>query len=276
MEKIKRKVFDLIRDDDQNSLSGNIFDGIIIVLIVLNTIFVIINTFTLPDWLSSVSRYFEIISVVIFTIEYLLRVWVSDYLYPGKNAIISRIRYIVSLMAIIDLLSILPFYMPFLIPVDLRILRILRIARLMRLFKVNRYTTALKTIGSVLKGKASQLLSSIIIILILMIFSSVIIYYVENPEQPEIFANALSGMWWSVVTMTTVGYGDIYPITAAGKLFSAIISILGIGLVAIPTGIISAGFVEKASGRTNVPVGTEATSQGKKQYCPYCGNHLDR
>ena len=140
---------------------------------------------------------------------------------------------------------------------------------------MNRYTTALKTIGVVLKRKASQLLSSILIIVILMIASSVIIYYVENPEQPDVFVNAFSGMWWSVVTMTTVGYGDIYPVTAAGKLFSAVISILGIGLVAIPTGIISAGFVESISEKGTAQTVTEATSEEKKQYCPYCGKHLD-
>ncbi len=147
-------------------------------------------------------------------------------------------------MAIVDLLAILPFYIPFLLPIDLRILRLIRLLRLFRLFKMNRYTSGLSSIGNVLKKKSDQLVSSIFVVFLLMIISSVIMYYFENPVQPDVFSNAFSGLWWAISTFTTVGYGDIYPLTVAGKIFSAIIALLGIGLVAVPTGIISAGFME--------------------------------
>lgn len=168
-------------------------------------------------------------------------------------------------MAVIDLLAILPFYLPFIFPIDLRVLRTIRVIRLFRLFKVNRYTNSLSIIAKVFKSKASQLISSVFVVGLLMIISSVLMYSIENPVQPEVFKNAFSGLWWAVATFTTVGYGDIYPITGAGKILSAIIAMLGIGLVAVPTGIISAGFIE------NISDGREE----EKHYCPYCGKKID-
>ena len=244
MRKLKERVYNLIRDDDENDFSGNIFDTAIIALIIINVLLVILDTFALPLWLQKLSNGIELVSVIIFTIEYLLRFWTSTYLRPDKKPLIARLMYMVSFMAIIDLLAILPFYVPFIIPMDLRVLRALRVIRLLRLFKVNRYTDALSTIANVFKRKASQLLSSMLVVLLLMIIASVLMFNVENTAQPDKFTNAFSGLWWAVATLTTVGYGDIYPITIVGKLFSGVIAMLGIGLVAVPTGIISAGFIE--------------------------------
>jgi voltage-gated potassium channel len=232
---IKNYVYKLIREDDKNDSSPKIFDVIIIVLIILSIADVVLETFSgLPPLLSTISHYFEIITVLIFTVEYALRVWTTN----------EKLKYILSPMAIIDFLAILPFYLPFLIPFDLRVLRTLRLIRLLRIFKLNRYISALTAVGKVIKNKSAQLISSISVVLLLMIISSILIFYVENPAQPDVFKNAFSGLWWAVATLTTVGYGDIFPITVFGKLFSAFIAILGIGLVAVPTGIISAGFVE--------------------------------
>ena len=169
-------------------------------------------------------------------------------------------------MALIDLFAILPFYIPFLIPIDLRVLRALRIVRLFRLFKINRYTTAINKLTKVFRKTSYQLLSSMFIVFLLMIITSVIMYNVENAAQPDVFENAFSGMWWAVATLTTVGYGDIYPITAIGKFLSAIIALLGIGLVAVPTGIISAGFMECIN---------DEKENDQKHFCPYCGKNID-
>lgn len=274
MQSVKERIYNLIRDDDENDLASNIFDGIIISLIVINVIMVIVDTFDgLPAWYQSLSDVIEIVSVIIFSIEYLLRVWTSPFKYPEYGPMVARLRYIVSFMAVIDLLAILPFYIPFIIPVDLRVLRALRMVRLLRLFKANRYSNAMKTIGNVFKARASQLVSSFIIIFILMIIASVLMCDAEKAVQPDKFSNAISGLWWAVATFTTVGYGDIYPITTIGKILSGVIAILGIGLVAVPTGIISAGFVEsideKKKGPENIPEADE------KHYCPYCGHNLD-
>lgn len=203
----------------------------------------------MPTGYQALSYKTEIISVIIFTIEYILRVWTSPYLYENIHPAIARLKYSVSFMAIVDLLSILPFYIPFIIPVDLRILRMFRMLRLLRLLKVNRYTDSLRTIWTVFKNKSTQLVSSFLAIFILLIVASVLMCDVEKTAQPDKFSNAISGLWWAVATFTTVGYGDIYPITALGKFLSGVIAILGIGLVAAPTGIISAGFIEEVENR---------------------------
>ena len=268
MEKIKNRVFKMMQVDSDGDIISKIFDIFIISLIILNVVTIIADTFQLSETFSRTSRYIEIFSVTIFTIEYILRVWTSDMLYPKLNPIIARIRYIFSLMAIIDLLAILPFYLPMLISVDLRALRLLRLMRLMRIFKVSRYTNALSSIAAVLKSKSSQLISSTFVVMLLLLVSSMIMYSVENPAQPEVFTNAFSGLWWAVSTLTTVGYGDIVPITAFGKVLSGVIALLGIGLIAVPTGIISAGFMEHINKE-------EEADEDSKHYCPYCGKKLD-
>ena len=211
-------------------------------------------------------KWIEVVSVIIFTIEYLLRVWTAPYLFPDKTKLKATIKYIFSFMALIDLLAILPFYFPFFIKIDLRILRSLRLIRLFRLFKMNRYTNALRTVIQVMKNKVHELISSIFVVFILMLISSVFMYTIESPVQPEVFKNGFSGLWWAVATFTTVGYGDIYPITVVGKIISMIMAILGIALVAVPTGIISSGFIELNSGKKDC---------NNKHFCPYCGKKID-
>ena len=267
-KKLKTKIYNLIRDDDENDLYSSIFDGVIISLIIVNILLVVLDTFNFPSWYVKLSSGIEIISVVVFTIEYVLRLFTADLKYSDKGHIRARIKYIFSFMAIIDLLAILPFYIPFIFPIDLRVLRALRIFRLFRLFKFGRYTAALQVIGTVLKKKRSQLVSSMMVIFILMVVASILMYNVEHDAQPEVFKNALSGLWWSVATFTTVGYGDIFPITAAGKVLATIMALLGIGLVAVPTGIISAGFIEVTDEKSE--------QHEEKKYCPYCGHEYEK
>ncbi len=263
---LKQRIYNIIRDDDENDLLSNIFDGIIITLIIINITTVIADTFNLTETVKQIFDIVETVSVLIFTIEYILRVWTADLIYGNFKPFKARLKYIFSFMSIIDLLAILPFYLPFFISIDLRVLRALRIVRLFRVFKANRYTSALTTIAAVLKKKKTQLLSSIFVCLLLMIIAAVLMYNVENEAQPNVFSNAFSALWWAVATFTTVGYGDIYPITTLGKIFSAIIALLGIGIVAVPTGIISAGFMEQIDDKKD---------EDEKSYCPYCGHKLD-
>lgn len=273
MKKIKKRIFEIIQVAQDGDKLSRIFDLFILALILVNVMLVILDTFNLPPKVKSVFGTIETISVVIFTVEYILRIWTSDLLYPERSPIRARLKYIFSFMALIDLFAILPFYIPFLIPVDLRVLRMLRMVRLLRIFKVNRYTHALSKIGNVFRKKSNELLSSIFIVCLLMLIASVIMYNVENAAQPDKFNNALSGLWWAIATLTTVGYGDIYPVTAVGKVLSAIIAVLGIGLVAVPTGIISAGFMEQIESPKEEP--KEKLDDEEKHYCPYCGHHFD-
>lgn len=265
MKNWQRKMYELIRDDDENNFAANVFDGIIILLIFISTVQVVLDTFSLPAAVVRISRGVEVFSVVVFTAEYLLRVWTAPQADPARSPLRARLHYLVRPMAVIDLLAILPFYLPFVFPIDLRVLRVLRMVRLFRLLKINRYTTALGSIGRVLRRKASQLLSSVFVVLLLMLVSAVLMYHIENAAQPDKFANALDALWWAVATFTTVGYGDLYPITAAGRLLSAVIALLGIGLVAVPTGIISSGFIEQMNEENQSP---------EAAYCPHCGRKL--
>lgn len=278
LKKVKTRLFNLIRDDDVNDLPANIFDGSIIALILINVILIILDTFSFPDPYHAVSEAVETFSVAVFTLEYLCRLWVSDLQYPERSPGRARLHYIFSWMAVFDLLAILPFYLPFVFPFDLRVLRSLRLIHMFRLIRVNRFTTAFHTVTTVFRKKTQQLLSSIFLVGILMVVSSILMYDVEHEAQPEVFTNALSGFWWAISTLTTVGYGDIYPVTVLGKILSAVISVLGVGMIAVPAGILAAGFTEaaaeaKAKAQEKGPVsGTE--NEDEKKYCPYCGHRL--
>ncbi|MDR0839348.1 MAG: ion transporter [Oscillospiraceae bacterium] len=265
-KKIKAGVFNLIRDDDENDLVAQIFDGAIIALIVINVVLVILDTFSgMPARATAVFHVIETASVAVFSAEYVARIWASDLARPGLGAARARLRYVLSFSAVIDLIAILPFYLPFIFPFDLRVIRMMRLLRLLRILKVNRYTSAMSSIGAVFRKRSAQLLSSVTVVMLLALIASVLMYSVEHEAQPGVFKNAFSGLWWAVATLTTVGYGDIFPITVLGKFFGATIALLGVGLVAVPTGIISAGFMEQVS----------AGEGDKKEYCPHCGKKLD-
>lgn len=243
-------------------------------MIMINVALIIADTFDLPPLAVKIGGIVETISVVIFTIEYILRLWVADLSYPELPPFRARLKYIRSFAAVIDLVSLLPSFISAM-SANFMGLRMLRVLRLLRAFKLNRYTHALHDIGEVFRKKASQLISSMLVVTFLMVISSVLMYDAEHEAQPEVFDNALSGLWWAIATLTTVGYGDIYPVTAIGRVMSAIIALLGIGLVAVPTGIITAGFSEHISQKQ---IETEKSSKAddeEKKYCPYCGHKLD-
>jgi voltage-gated potassium channel len=200
---------------------------------------------------------FELSSVVIFSIEYLLRIWTANIKFSELKKGKAITKQIKTPLSIIDLLAVLPFYIPMLIPFDLRFLRI---ARFLRILKLNRYSTALELIMRVLQRKKDILLATMYILLMTILMSSVFMYYAENSAQPEIFSSITATLWWAVATLTTVGYGDVYPVTVIGKLLATIIAITGIGIVALPTGILSSGFVEELGESSN------------EQICPHCNN----
>ena len=189
----------------------------------------------------------EIATSVFFAADYALRVWTARCLYPALTPGKATVRYVSSIGGLIDLVSFLPTFLPVFFPSGMVAFRMFRVVRIFRLFRINAYYDSLHVITEVLRGKRQQLLSSVFIILTLMLASSLCMYSLEHEAQPEVFRNAFSGIWWSVSTLLTVGYGDIYPITTAGKIFGIVITFLGVGMVAIPTGIISAGFVDQYS-----------------------------
>lgn len=189
----------------------------------------------------------ETVTVAFFAVDYVLRLWTAKFLRPNLSEARAVWKYAASFTGIVDLLSFLPYYLPIFFPAGAVAFRMFRVVRIFRMFRVNAYYDSLNVIGEVISSKKQQLLSSVFIILVLMVASSLCMYSLEHEAQPEVFSNAFSGIWWSVSTLLTIGYGDIYPITTLGKVFSIFITFLGVGMVAIPTGIISAGFVDQYS-----------------------------
>lgn len=208
---------------------------------------------------------FEYFSVMVFSTEYVLRFWTADLDTVEGSSFRKRMKFSFSAFGIIDLLAILPFYLPFIFPFDLRVLRILRLFRLLRIFKLGRLSKSLQTITSVLRDSKSELSITVFVAFILMILSSTLMFYVENDAQPQKFENIGQSLWWSVATLTTVGYGDIYPITSLGKILSSVIALIGIGFVALPTGIISSAFISRMQNEKE---------KSKKCKCPKCGNEF--
>lgn len=207
---------------------------------------------------------FELFSITLFTVEYLLRVWVCVENSCFSDPVSGRIKYMLTPLAIVDLLSILPFYI-LLFTIDLRYLRILRLFRIFRLFKIVRYVSALSTIARVIREKKDQLIISIVFTLFLLFLISNLMFYIENEAQPDTFSSIPETMWWGVATLTTVGYGDVYPITPLGKLLGGAISILGIGLFALPAGILASGFSETFETAENKPY---------PNFCSHCGESI--
>ncbi len=186
-------------------------------------------------------QIFEIISIVVFSAEYLYRIVHATYKEGARGAF----AYVFSFYGLIDLISILPFYLNQIIKVDGRFFRILRLFRLTRIFKVGRKSKSLKVFTRALFSVKSELTFTLFLSVVTILFSASAIYYLENEAQPEKFSSITESVWWATVSLATVGYGDVYPVTAGGKIFASFISLIGIGIVAIPTGVISAAFVEE-------------------------------
>ena len=244
---LKLRIFEIIEKAEKGDILSVIFDYFIISLICINSLSVFIETFPISDRTEELLYKIELFSIIVFSLEYLLRVWTAEFLYENISPFKAKIKYIFSFMALIDFFAIIPFYIPFVIKIDLRVLRMLRLIRLLRIVKVNRYTTALYKVLGVVKKKSSELISSIFILFISMLISSILIYYIESPVQPDVYRNALSGLWWSIAIFTSVWLGDIYPITTVGKILCALMAVMGVAIIAVPTGIISSGFVEGSS-----------------------------
>ena len=249
-----------------NTLWDRLINGFLIILILLNVTAVIMETVH-PIYVEHESFffYFDLISIIIFTIEYLLRVWTCTEEERYRHPIFGRIRYMISLGALIDLLAILPFYIHIVATLDLRMLRILRLLRLFRVFRLTAYMKSARLIVNVFKSRVNELLLSLVLLFFLLIISSCLIYFVEHTAQPDQFESIPNTLWWSIITLTTVGYGDMVPITSVGKILTGVILLSGVALFALPAGIITAGFLEESR-------------KGKKHThmkCPHCGELVD-
>lgn len=247
-EKRKQRVFEIIEIGTHYDYASRAYDFFNALSILVNLTVSILYTFNdIEAKYGTLLLDIEAFTVATFLIDYLLRIWTSQCLHPELTPLQALRKYVFSFMGIVDLLSFLPYYLPIFFPSGAVAFRMLRIVRIFRIFRINAYYDSLNVITEVIVGKKQQLFSSVFIILVLMVASSLCMYSLENRAQPEVFSNAFSGIWWAASTLLTVGYGDIYPITTLGKMFGIFITFLGVGMVAIPTGIISAGFVDQYS-----------------------------
>ncbi len=268
---IKHNIFLLIDSEKGNKKGDYLVEYVISGLILLNVIAIFLESYkSINTKYSTLFYAIEMVSIIVFSIEYLVRIWVADLQYPKLTPTKARLKYIFSFLGVVDLLSILPFYLPFIITIDLRVMRVLRLLRLLRLLKLNRHSKSLQLIGTVLKNTRNDILVTVFMVFILLVLASTLMYNLENEAQPDAFENIGQALWWAVATLTTVGYGDIYPITGLGKLLSGVIALLGIGIVALPTGIISSAYIEEVQKQK------EKNKKKRDTYaCPKCGEQIN-
>jgi voltage-gated potassium channel len=265
-ERAKRRTYELLEREVGASRLDFAFDLFITTLIVTNVCAVMLETVV---WIEApLHPYFvgfELFSVAVFTAEYVLRLWSCTADPRYADAVRGRLRYATSALPLIDLLAVAPFYLEF-VAFDLRFVRALRLFRLFRIFKLARYADSMRTLGVVLRSRREELLVTLFVVVVLLVFASSAMYYVEHEAQPEQFSSIPASMWWGAATLTTVGYGDIYPVTSAGRLLGAAIAVLGVGLFALPTGILASAFSEEL----------QKKRRRERLVCPHCGEEIDK
>lgn len=246
---LKKHIFDVIESPDSEDWRGKCFDNFMIVLIVTNVIAVVLETVeSLAAAHGTFFQYFEYFSVTVFSVEYMLRIWTAnenedERFHPPVK---GRIRFAMTPMALVDAVAILPFYLEVFLVVDLRFMRVFR---LLRLLKLTRYSAAIQILGAAVYGQRRALGAALVIIFTLLVFASSVIYLLEKDVQPEAFSSIPQAMWWGLATLTTVGYGDVTPISVAGRVFGGFIMVLGIGMFALPAGILTTAFSNEISKR---------------------------
>ncbi len=260
---IRRRLYLILEPSEKGGILERIFEILLVVIIMLNIFAIIMDSVDEYDL-----RYkeffhdFEIFSVIFFTLEYVLRIYSIVENPRYRHPIKGRLAFAGTPLAIIDILAFIPFYLTFL-PFDLRFLRIFRLMGLFRMFKVARYMHALTIFRRVVYDRREQLVLSIILILFMLVIISTIMFYVEHAAQPDVFSSIPATMWWGIATLTTVGYGDMVPITALGKMLGGMFAVIGFGLLALPAGILSSGFFEFMH------------NQKKTIKCPHCGKDVN-
>ena len=228
MPSFKHKLREIV--DDNTRLSGKVFDYVIQSLILLSLVSFSVDTLPgNPDRLNVALRIIEVVCVVVFSIEYVLRIYVAQ----------KPFKYIFSFYGLIDLIAILPFYISR--TIDLRSLRVFRVFRIFRALKLIRYNRALRRFHIAFRIIREELILFAILSAIMIFLSASGIYFFENKTQPELFRSIFHSLWWAIVTLTTVGYGDVYPVTVGGKIFTFFVLIVGIGIVTVPAGLVASG-----------------------------------
>jgi len=246
---IRNRVFEIVEAGAKETLLSRGFDIFMMTLILTNVVVVVIETVEAHAAQYEAFFYtFEVFSVAIFTVEYVLRIWacVEDPHRRYLRPVMGRLKYAISPMAVIDLLAFLPFYLSVFIDVDLRFLRVFR---LLRILKLTRYSGAVETLGNVFRNESKPLFAAVTIMMSILVLLSGVMFFLEKDAQPEAFGSIPHAMWWGMATLTTVGYGDVVPVTALGKVVGAFVTLLGLGMFALPAAILASGFAQETKRR---------------------------
>lgn len=260
---LKSRIHRILHEMPPGDDTARLVNAVLLTLITLNVAAFVIETVEpVYRWAPRAFALFEFVSVAVFTLEYLARVWSCTASAEFAGGLRGRLRFVRTPMAVVDLLAVAPYWLP-MVGLDLRVIRALRLGRIFRVLKLGRYSLALQTFGRVLVRKREELTTVLFVIGLLLLLAASLMYFAEHEVQPEKFGSIPESMWWGIATLTTVGYGDVYPVTPLGRVLGAIIAVLGIGMFALPTGILGAAFVEDL----------QRNSSGA--CCPHCGGRLD-
>ncbi|MCA1908078.1 MAG: ion transporter [Magnetospirillum sp.] len=242
---LRRTVYHMLGGEGHNDPWVKAVDWFLIVMIALNVMAVVLESIEhLSIAHGPAFHAFDLFSVAVFSIEYLLRLWTAVELNDKRfhHPVLGRLRWMVSPMALIDLLAVLPFYLGMFVEMDLRAIRVLRV---LRVFKLGRYSMAMNVMAAVARQETRAIGAVLFVMLVVLIFTSSLMYLFEHHAQPHVFADIPTAMWWSVVTLTTLGYGDMVPITPFGRLLGGLTAVLGVGMIALPAGVLASGFSEQ-------------------------------
>lgn len=263
----QRRIYEVVEKAPDGDIPSRVFDFSIMGLVLVNVVAVILET--VPSiaadhhvWFSRI----EAIAVVVFLGEFLLRLFGAGA-EPNFAGIRGRLRFLTTPLVVIDIIALVPFFMPMMLDVDAHAMQSLRLFRLLRLLKMSRYLHSMQVLGRVVKDRADQLMAAMFVVSILLVVASSLMYVVEHDAQPQVFSSIPMSMWWGVATLTTVGYGDIYPITPLGRMLGALMAVLGVGMFALPAGIIGSGFAEEIARQREA---------AKLTRCPHCHGDLDQ
>ncbi|MCB1351593.1 MAG: ion transporter [Rhodobacteraceae bacterium] len=239
---LRRRVFEILERPSRADKLSWALELALIALIIANVVAVALETVgEIHAEYRTQFHLFDLLSVSVFTAEYVLRLWACVEAEPDLTPLQARLRYARSPIALVDLAAVLPFYLALFMPFNIHMLRMLR---LLRVYKLTRYSPALGVLMNVIREESATLLAAFSILAILLVFAATGAYLVEHKAQPENFGSIPAAMWWAIVTLTTVGYGDVTPITAAGRLFGALVTVLGVGMAALPAGILASGLAD--------------------------------
>ncbi len=273
MGALKRRVYEILTDPPETDRFGRAFQTFILALIAVNVLATILETVrSLGEPYAHFFHRFELFSVVVFSVEYVLRLWSCTSDPATAHPVRGRLAVAGRLMQVVDLLAILPFYLQILIPhLDLRFVRALRLFRIFRVFRAGNLAEAVGILTAVLRNRKHELLASFLVILIVVVLAGNVMYLLEHHAQADAFSSVPAAMWWAVITVTTIGYGDVYPITALGRLVGSMLALVGIVMLALPVGVLGSGFLEEIERRRKA---VAAEPGAAAEVCPHCGRPM--